>query len=94
MCFATKVDRDALGYATHSLPPTRSECDVGEPVTEPTISATVRAVANTAGNWSLGDRGSADARSDSATTRDAGYVLFSCASDGVGIVTAVESDNV
>jgi hypothetical protein len=38
MCFAKKVDRDALGYATHSLPPTRSECDVGEPVTEPTIN--------------------------------------------------------
>jgi hypothetical protein len=38
MCFAKKVDRDALGYATHSLPPTRSECDVGEPVTEPTIT--------------------------------------------------------
>jgi hypothetical protein len=37
--FAKKVDRDALGYARHSLPPTRSECDVGEPVTEPTISS-------------------------------------------------------
>jgi hypothetical protein len=54
----------------------------------------MRAVAKTAGNWSLGDRGRADARSDSATTRDAVYVLFSCGSDGVGIVTAVESDNV
>ena len=35
------------------------------------ISATMRAVAKTAGNWSLGDRRSADARSDSATTTDA-----------------------
>jgi hypothetical protein len=39
MCFAKKVDRDAFAYATQSLPPTRSECDVGEPVTEPTISS-------------------------------------------------------
>jgi hypothetical protein len=38
MCFAKKSYRDKSGSAANPLPPTRSECDVGVPVSEPTIN--------------------------------------------------------
>ena len=38
MCFAKKSYRDKSGSAANPLPPTRSECDVGVPVSEPTIT--------------------------------------------------------
>jgi hypothetical protein len=34
----TNLIATIIGYATKSLPPTRSECDVGVPVSEPTIT--------------------------------------------------------
>jgi hypothetical protein len=38
MYFAKKSYRDKFTSAANSLPPTRSECDVGVPVSEPTIT--------------------------------------------------------
>ena len=35
----TNLIATIIGYATESLPPTRSECDVGVPVSEPTINS-------------------------------------------------------
>ena len=45
MCFAKKSYRDKFASAANSLPPTRSECDVGVPVSEPTIS-TLKIIGN------------------------------------------------
>ena len=48
----------------------------------------MRAVANTAGNLSVADREREDARSVSATMREAVAVLLVCGSDGVDILTS------
>ena len=45
------------------------------------IRATIRAVAKTAGKWSVADRERTEARSDSATMREAVPMVFSCGSD-------------
>jgi hypothetical protein len=46
----------------------------------------MRAVAKTGGKWSSGERERQDARSVSATTREAVDIALGCGSDDVGIL--------